>query len=89
MSSNEVLSHDEQIAILDAAIAEFAKHGWHVWKRDEPNFNPYEVALRRKTGLFAREFMALWVEDDGQIATNYVGEGGRIGIVPVVMFDGD
>jgi hypothetical protein len=70
-----VLSHDDQVAILESAIAEYGKHGWHEWA---PRPTPYETSLRRKSGLFAREFMAVWVEDDGTIMENYVGEGGRL-----------
>lgn len=69
------LSHDEQVAILESAIAEYGKQGWHEWTHRP---TPYEVSLRRKSGLFAREFMAVWVEDDGTIMENYVGEGGRL-----------
>jgi hypothetical protein len=70
-----VLSHDEQIAILEKAIAEYAKQGWHEWA---PRPTPYETSLRRKSGLFARQFMAVWVEEDGTIMTNYAGEAGRL-----------
>jgi hypothetical protein len=68
------LSHAQQVAILQEAIREYAKFGWRVWKQP----TPYEVALRRKSGLMAREFMSLWVEEDGTVMENYAGEGGRL-----------
>ena len=57
------LTHDEQVTILHSQIAELAKQGWHVhgWA------TPYEVSLRRKSGLMARQFMALWVEENGSV----------------------
>ena len=77
------LSHEEQVEILEKAIAQCAREGWHEWTQRP---TPYEVSLRRKTGVFARAFMALWVEEDGRVMTNYVGEGGRIQVVPFVFF---
>jgi len=65
------------------AIAQSKKQGWHEWTTRP---TPYEVSLRRKSGLLAREFMALWVEEDGTVLTNYVGEGGGVQIVPFVFF---
>lgn len=78
-----VLSHEEQVEILEKAIAQCAREGWHEWTHRP---TPYEVSLRRKSGLLAREFMALWVEEDGRVMTNHAGEGGRIQIVPFVFF---
>jgi hypothetical protein len=73
-----VLNHDERVAILERGIEELAKREWRPWQR----VAPHEVALKRKSGLFTREFMVLWVEDDGTLMTNYVGEGGRLIAVP-------
>jgi hypothetical protein len=70
-----LLSHDEQVAILNSAIAELAKQGWHEWTHRP---TPYEVSLRRKSGLFARQFIALWVEDDGTLQNGGILEGGRV-----------
>jgi hypothetical protein len=78
-----VLSHEEQVAILEQCIQELAKQGWREWQR----LNACEVALKRKSGVFARQFMALWVESDGRLMTNYVGEGGRLTVVPFILFD--
>jgi hypothetical protein len=76
-----VLNHDERVAILERGIEELTKQEWRPWQR----VTPYEVALKRKSGLFTREFMVLWVEDDGRLMTNYVGEGGRLTAVPFVV----
>jgi hypothetical protein len=76
-----VLNHDERVAILERGIEELAKHEWRPWQR----VTPYEVVLKRKSGLFKREFMALWVEDNGRLMTNYVGQGGRLTAVPFVV----
>jgi hypothetical protein len=70
-----VLSDDEQVAILENAIAELAKQGWHEWTHRP---TPYEVSLRRKSGLFARQFIALWVEADGTLKNGGILEGGRV-----------
>ena len=78
-----VLSHEEQVEILQRAIAELRTQGWNVYKQQP---TPYEVALIRKSGLFARQFMPLWVEEDGSLKTKEVLEGGRIQIVPFVFF---
>lgn len=66
-----MLSHDEQAAILERAIKQLALQRW------KPNGRPtpYEVCMRRKNFL-TREFMAVWVEEDGQVFTKYVGSGG-------------
>jgi len=79
------LSHEEQVAILENEIAELAKQGWHLWSRA----TPYEVCLRRKSGLTARQFLPLWVEWDGSLWTNSVGavEGGRLRNVPSLFFN--
>ena len=65
-------------------LAQFAKQGWHIhqWA------TPYEVSLRRKSGLTARQFMALWVEENGSVWTNYVGEGGTLASIPL-LFSGE
>jgi hypothetical protein len=77
------LSHDEQVAILEREIAALAKQGWHVYGRP----TPYEVCLKRKSGLTARRFFALWVEDDGSLWTNAAGavEGGRLRDIPLPL----
>lgn len=82
-ASPPALSHEEQVAILRSAIAQCAKDGWKV--SGQQPASAYEVCLSRKSGLTAREFMALWVEEDGEIKTNYVGEGGRMQIIPFVF----
>ena len=66
-------SHEHQVAILEHALAELAKQGWHEWTYRP---TPYEVSLRRKTGLFARQFTSVWVEDDGELVTRFDGEAG-------------
>ena len=81
--STAVVSHEEQVEILQNAIAEGAKHGWKIYKQQP---TPYEVCLTRKSGLFARQFLPLWVEEDGTLQTNQVVEGGRVQIVPFVFF---
>lgn len=78
-----MLSQEEQVEILQRTIAELRKQGWKVYKQQP---TPYEVCLTRKTGLFARQFMPLWVEDDGSLKTNEILEGGHIQIVPFVFF---
>jgi hypothetical protein len=78
-----VLGHEEQVEILQRAIAELRTQGWKVYKQQP---TPYEVCLVRKTGLTARQFLPLWVEEDGTLQTNEVLEGGRIQIVPFVFF---
>jgi hypothetical protein len=77
------LSHDEQVAILEREIAELGKQGWHVYGR----VGPYEVSLRRKSGLTARQFLPLWVEEDGSLWTNASGvmEGGRLRDFPSLL----
>lgn len=75
------LSHDEQVAILDNAIAELAKQGWYVHGRP----TPYEVSLMRKTGLFARQALPLWVEEDGTLQNGGIYEGGRITDIPTLF----
>lgn len=77
------LSHDQQVAILEREIAELAKQGWHVYGR----VGPYEVSLRRKSGLTARQFLPLWVEEDGSLWTNAQGvlEGGRLRDIPSLL----
>ena len=71
----DLLSHEDQVAILEDALAELAKQWWHEWTYRP---TPYEVSLRRKTGLFARQFMSVWVEDDGELVTHFDGEAGRL-----------
>jgi hypothetical protein len=61
------------------SIQEFGALGWHEWAARP---TPFETSLRRKSGLFARQFMALWVEEDGSVWTNYVGEGGSLRGLP-------
>jgi hypothetical protein len=80
-----VLSHDEQVVILEREIAELAKQGWHVYGR----VGPYEVSLRRKSGLTARQFLPLWVEEDGSLWTNAGGvvTGGRLRDMPSLAFN--
>jgi hypothetical protein len=73
------LPHNEQVSILESAIADFAKHGWHEWTARP---TPYSVSLRRKSGLMARQFMTVWVEDDGSVWMTYVGEGGSLRALP-------
>jgi hypothetical protein len=73
------LSHEHQVAILNDAIREFGALGWHEWAARP---TPYETSLRRKSGVFARQFMALWVEEDGSVWTNLVGEGGSLRGLP-------
>jgi hypothetical protein len=48
---------------------------------------PYEVCLRRKSGLTARQFLPLWVEEDGSLRTNAAGvmEGGRLRDMPSLL----
>jgi hypothetical protein len=72
----KTLSDEEQIVILDREIARLSKQGWEIEGRP----TPYEVCLRRKSGLTARQFLPLWVEDDGSVWTNAGGvmEGGRL-----------
>lgn len=73
------LSPQEQVTILNDAIREFGALGWHEWAARP---TPYETSLRRKSGLFARQFMALWVEEDGSVWSNFVGEGGSLRGLP-------
>jgi hypothetical protein len=77
------LSHDEQVAILEREIAELVKQKWHVYGRP----TPYEVTLRRKTGLTARQFLPLWVQTDGSLWTNAQGAetGGRLRDMPKLL----
>lgn len=80
-----VLSHDQQVVILEREIAELAKQGWRVYGR----VGPYEVCLRRKSGLTARQFLPLWVEEDGSLRTNASGvvTGGRLRDIPSLAFN--
>ena len=67
----EPLSHDELVAILKRAIAELGRtQGWKEWLAAWPE--PEATSLR-KGGIFSREFMTIWVEDDGTVMTQYVG----------------
>jgi hypothetical protein len=77
------ISHDQQVAILEREIRELAKEGWHIHGR----VGPYEVSLRRKSGLTARQFLPLWVEEDGSLWTNAAGvmEGGRLRDIPSLL----
>lgn len=79
------LSDKEQAAILDREIAALAKQGWHTYGRP----TPFEVSLRRKSGLTARQFLTLWVEEDGSLWTNQFGvmEGGRLRDLPILLTD--
>lgn len=78
------LSHDEQVVILEREIAELARQGWHVYGRA----GPYGVCLRRESGLTARQFLPLWVEEDGSLRTNASGvvTGGRLRDIPSLAF---
>ena len=79
------LDDKEQVAILDREITALARKGWHIYGRP----TPYEVTLRRKSGLTARQFLALWVEEDGSLWTNQHGvmEGGRLRDLPTLFSD--
>lgn len=77
------LSDDQQVAILDREIAELAKEGWRTHVRP----TPFEVSLKRKSGLTARQFFTLWFEADGGLWTNQFGvmEGGRLRDIPTLF----
>lgn len=77
------LSLDAQVAILEHEIEELAEEGWRIYGRA----GPYEVCLTRRSGLTARQFLPLWVEEDGSLWTNASGavEGGRLRDVPSLL----
>jgi hypothetical protein len=77
------LPEDEQAAILDGEIAALTKYGWQVHGRP----TPYEVSLKRNKGLTARQFLTLWVEEDGSLWTNQFGvmNGGRLRDFPILF----
>jgi hypothetical protein len=67
-----ILSHEERVAILKRAIVEIGRtQGWKEWLAGGwPE--PYATSLR-KGGIFTREFITIWVEEDGTVMTQYVG----------------
>ena len=66
--------HDEHVRILDAAIADLAKDGWREYMDRRV---PTEASVRRKTGLFKREFMVVWVDQDGNVVRDDIGKEAR------------
>ena len=67
-------AHEQHVAILDDAIAELAKEGWREYTDRQ---TPTEASLRRKKGLFGREFMVVWVDQDGNVVTDQIGKEAR------------
>ena len=67
-------AHERQVAILEDAISELAKEGWREYTERQ---TPYEASLRRKKGLFGREFMVVWVDQEGSVVTDQIGKEAR------------
>ena len=67
-------SSQAHVAVLDDAIAALAKDGWREYMDRRV---PTEASLRRKTGLFKREFMVIWVDQDRNVVTDDLGKEAR------------
>ena len=68
------MTSEEQVAVLEDAIAELAKDGW---ARVSGSSDPLEASLRRRKGLFGREFMTVWVDHTGSLVTDDIGQEAR------------
>ena len=76
--SRPALSHEDQIAILNAAIKQYKEEGWYYDREG----GTYGASLMRRTGILSREGMAVWVEDDGTLGTKIMGTAGLFGVRP-------
>ena len=66
--------HEEHVAVLEDAIAELAKDGRREF---QDRRTPLEASLRRRKGLFGREFMTVWVDHTGSLVTDDIGKEAR------------
>ena len=78
------MTERERKELMDRYLVEYAKQGWHVHQRPLPD----AVSLVKKTGLFGKAFLAVWLNDDGTLGSNFVG-GTGVSVIPVVVIDGD